>query len=282
MTKKHKNGLLLAALGVVLMSIESPLIKLSGFDNATASFYLGISLFISANIILLSKGFGFFYQSYKVEFKGVLLSGLFTGLGNYFFVAAVIHAGVANTVLILATTPIFSSFITWVIFKKNIHKSIFIATFFIFIGLYLILKDDFHSTSLLGIFYAFTCMISMSFLFASLTYYPNASRIGFVAMGGIFLFLFSLFRASLEVSGFGIWYILFLGLITMPLARVCVGFGARYVYPQEMSLMMILESALAPILAWWWLGEALHVNTIFGGLIIFATLIAYFLIPKKE
>lgn len=281
MTKEHKNGLLLASLGVVLMSIESPIIKMSSLDSASVAFYLGISLFLSANVIMLTRGVNFLAQSYKVEFKGLLLSGLFTGFGNFFFVSAVIYAGVANTVLILATTPIFSALVAWVIFKNKTHKSIFIATFFILIGLFIIIKDDFQSASFIGIIFAFLCMACLSFLLTTLTHYPKASRIGYVAMGGLFLFIISLFSVSLHVNSSGIWYILFLGLLAMPLSRYLIGVGAKNVYPQEMSLLMILESALAPILAWWWLGEVLHVNKIIGGAIIFITLIVYFLMPKR-
>lgn len=281
MTKEHKKSLIIAALAIILMSIESPIMKFSAFNAQNIAFYLGISLFISANFIMIAKGRNFFINSYKQNFLGVFLSGFFAGLGNFFFIQAIIYAGVATTVLILATTPIFSSIITWLVFKQKVHKNIFIAMFFIFIGLYLILEDDFQQASFLGIVYAFICMFSMIFLLSSLKYFPKSSTIGYISIGGVFLFLLSLINFTFEYKSSGILYILFLGLITMPLARYLLGNAAKKIYPQEMSLLMILESALAPLLAWWWLDEALELNTVIGGAIIFLTLIIYFLAPKR-
>lgn len=277
----HTKGLLLSLIAIVLMSIESPLIKISSLDSHTISFFLGLSLFLSTNFIMLLQGRDYLIQSYKKEYKGVLISGLAIGLGNYFFILAVMYAGVANTVLLLATTPIFSSLVTHLVFKKSTSKYLFVATFFIFIGLYIILHDDMEKISFLGLAFAFICMACMIVSLSALKYFPKASRIAYVSMGGFWLFLLSLFFLPFHIENGRILYIFLLGLMTMPLSRYLLGIGARYVFPQELSLLMILESVLAPLFAWWWIGEVLPANTLIGGAIILFTLIIYFLMPKK-
>ncbi len=155
LSKKHKIGLFFAIFGTALMSIESPLIKLSNLYWADASFLMGICLMVSTNALLIFKGKEFFIKSYKIGYKGVLLAGLCAGLSNSSFIPAVIYGGVANTVLILSTAPIVSAIIMWLFFKKATSKAIFVSTFFIFLGLYIILKDDLTSGTLIGTFLAF-------------------------------------------------------------------------------------------------------------------------------
>lgn len=280
--QKRNLGLISAIIGVLIMSIESPFIKLSTFTSSNASFFLGICIFISSNFILLSKGKNFFIKSYINDYKGVVLTGLFMGIGNYFFVSAVIFAGVANTVLILASSPIFSSFFTYYIFKTKIKKSIFISIFFIFVGLFLILKNDFEVASIKGIFYAFISMFCMCFIFVSLRYYKKASKIAYVSVGGLCMSVISSFSLSMQTWHHGFWFIIFLGIFTIPFSRYLVAISSRQIYPHELSLLMLLESALAPILAWWWLDESLGICKIFGGFIIFFTLIIYVLSSAKR
>lgn len=257
------------------MSIESPLIKMTNLSSFTISFYLGLFLFISANLPIIQKGVRHFKKSYKIQRKGILISGFLTAAGNFLFIAAINHAGVANTVLILATTPIFSSILMWWLFKKRTSKALFIATFFVFVGLFIILKNSLFVSSFIGIVFAFLCMACVSFLFLTLNHYKHASRLGNIAVGGLFLTLFSLPFASLDVGQSAFVIIFALGLITMPLSRYLVGVSSKIIYANEMSLLLILESVLAPLWAWWWLDERPPLATFIGGSIILLSIVFY-------
>ena len=82
---QHSKGLLFTLTGVILMSVESPLIQISGLSAQNVGFFFGISLMLATNIMLISQGKEFFIKSYKTQTKGLILSGLFMGLSNYFF-----------------------------------------------------------------------------------------------------------------------------------------------------------------------------------------------------
>lgn len=282
MNENHKKGIIFATISIILMSIESPFVKLANLYWADTSFLLGIGLIISINAILASKGKRYFIQSYKTQFVGVLLSGLSVGLGNLTFVSAVIYGGVANTVLILATSPIFSALAMWILFKKQTPKTIFIATFFIMVGLYIILQNDLGTTTFLGTFLAFLCVGFMISTFIVLSHFKNASKFAFISIAGFCLSGFSFPFASLHVNLESALCILFLGLLTMPISRFFLGLGAKNILPQELSLLMILESVLAPLWAWWWIGEKPLISTFIGGGIILATLALYILSSTKK
>lgn len=265
---QHTKGLLLTLIGVIFMSVESPLIQLSGLSGETVGFFFGISLMVASNLMILSKGKKYFVQSYTTQTKGLILSGLFMGISNFCFVMAVYYAGIAKTVLILASSPIISALIAFIFLKQKTPSRIFIATFFVFIGLYIILSDDLGQNSLIGNLFAFGCVLSFSSLFCALTFYKKASRLGYVSFGGFFVALFCVWQASFDVTMIALIPIVGMGLFITPVSRLLIGLGTRYLIAAEVGLLVIGESILAPIWGWWWLDEVISKSVFIGGAII--------------
>ena len=269
---RHTKGILLTLSGVILMSVESPLIQISGLSAQTVGFFFGICLLISTNLMLISKGKKFFISSYTTSTKGVVLSGLLMGMSNFCFIMAVYYAGIAKTVLILAASPIISALIAFIFLKQKTPMRIFVATFFVFIGLYMILADDFGQSSLIGNLFAFACVLCFSSLFCILTFYKDASRLGYVSFGGLFVSLFCVFQASFNVTFIELLPIVFMGLFITPFSRLFIGLGTRYLIPAEVGLLVIGESILAPLWGWWWLDEVISQAVFIGGSIILFSL----------
>lgn len=282
MNENHKKGLLISTLSILIMSAESPLIKMANLHWADTSFLVGIGLIFSINFIMILKGKEFFIDSYKNGFLNIALAGFFMGFGNLSFISAVIYGGVANTVLILATSPIFSSIIVWILYKKPTNKKVFIATFFIFIGLYIVLQKDLSGGSFLGIILAFTCMGFMIGVFITLSHFKNISKIAFISIAGLCLSAFSLPFTQFDLNLKSTILILLIGVFIMPYSRYLMGIGAKNILPQELSLLVILESVVAPFLAWWWIGDKPSFETFLGGFIILSTLFLYILSPNKK
>jgi drug/metabolite transporter (DMT)-like permease len=269
----HKKGIWLVFVGVVFMSIESPLIKFSALPPLTIALFYGLSIVLSTNLLLISKGKAFFIKSYVTDTKGTLLSGMFFGLSNICFIAAVYYGGISKTVLILASTPIISALVAFFVLKQHTPMRIFIATFFVFIGLYIILADDLNSHSLVGNLFAFACVLSISSLFCTLSLYTQASRLGYISFGGMLVVLFSVWGANLSVNFFALLPIFLLGLLITPLSRFLIGIGTKYVIPAEVGLLFVVESILAPIWGYLLLDEQITASSFVGGSIILFALI---------
>lgn len=278
----HKKGILLTAIGVVLMSIEASLIKVSGLSALSVGFFFGIFIMISANLMLLSKGKEFFIQRYTISTKGLVLSGFLMGFSNFCFVLAVSYTGIAKSVLILAATPIISALIAFVFLKQKTPIRIFVATFFVFVGLYIIFSDDLGDNSLIGNFFALGCVLGLSTLFCILTFFQDASRLGYISFGGFFIALFSVWGASFDVTFTALLPIAFMGLFITPFSRLFIGLGTRYLIPAEVGFLVIGESVLAPIWGWLWLDEVISQTVFIGGAIILFSLIVNSLLTLKR
>lgn len=280
----YTKGLLLALSGVFIMSFEAPLIKLSKLPVSSIGFYFGLTIFLTTQILLLLNGMENYKRAFKVEFKGVLLSGIFMGVGNYCFISAVSYAGIANTVLILASAPIVSALIALWLLNSPTPKEIYIAAVVVFIGIYIIFSNQLGSLNLKGNLFAVVALFLMSGLFIILTKYQKANRVAFVSIGGLIIMLISLPSIDLNVNFSGIFWILIMGVIVTPFSRILIGKGTYFLIPAEMGLLMILETVLAPFWGWWWLNEVPTSSTAIGGGVILLAIFwnAWMQLKKKN
>lgn len=283
---EHSRGLLLVFIGVLLMSIESPLIKLTTTTSSQFAFYYGFLIACSTLLILLFHGKNYLLNAFKTESLGVFLAGICSGLSNIFFITAVKQTSVANVLLILATTPIVCAFFAKIFFKQQPPKHIFFATFFIFIGLFIMLYFDFGQVNMLGNFLAFGSLISFSFLFVIANRYKYANRFAYIFIGGFIMSTFgflSNYDESLHVEIGSLSILIFLGFFTTPASRYLMGIGTRYIHPSETGILTALESIIAPVLAVFILHEFPKINTILGGaIILFAIILNSYISLKKR
>ncbi len=266
--------MLIATTGIILMSIESLLIKMTSVSGITYSFYIGILMFISSHTLLLKDGLKRTIQLYKVGTKIILFSGLLMGLSNMFFINALKYTSIANAVVILSSAPLFSTLFAYLFYKEKAQKNIFIASIFILIGLIVIFSEQLGSGNLQGDILALLCVMTFSFNYVFMYRYKNVNRIVILAFSGICITIISLFfieSFTLDTTSF--YIILIAGLLISPLSRLFLLLGTRTLSAAEMSLFTILETVLAPIWGWIFINEIPHVNTIIGGAIILSTIV---------
>ena len=68
-------------------------------------------------------------------------------------------------------------------------------------------------------------------------------------------------------------FILLLGVVFAPIATCLIATGPRYITSAEVSLLLLLEAVLAPILAWFILFEFPGYQTIIGGIVVITVLV---------
>lgn len=273
-TNNYIFALFITAFGVVLMSIESLLIKLTNISGVTYSFYIGLLIFISLNTVLLRDGVRKTLQIYKSNFRIILITGILTALANIFFINSIKHTTIANTSMIISSSPLFATLFAYILYKQKAKKNIYIASFFIFLGLLVIFSQQLLGENLLGDILALLCTICFSLIFVIMSQHSNINRFAVLAFAGICITLISsLFIKSYSVDTNSIYILLVAGLLISPFSRVFVLMGTKTLPANEISLLTILETILAPLWAWMFLNEVPVLNTIIGGCIIVFTLI---------
>jgi len=270
----NKKGIIITALGVLLMSFESLFIKLTSISPFTFSFYLGIFMFISMVFLLIIKQRDVIREVAKTSFYIFLLCGILMGSANIFFIWAIKSTTAANVVLIIGTGALFTSFFSYLFYKEKIKLNVLISSFFLFIGLFIIFNDKLGIGSLKGNLLALLCTMTFSLSFVLMSKYTRINRIAMTAMTGISLATIAYFASdTISIDFYNLLVVGAMGLIITPFSRILIFTGTKFINASEVSLLMIIETVMGPIWVWMVLNEVPSSYTFIGGSIILLTLV---------
>jgi drug/metabolite transporter (DMT)-like permease len=270
----NSKGLMITSLGAFIMSLESLFIKLSTITPLVFSFYLGLFMFFSMVATLLVKEGKNSIKVASVSFTILLFCATLMGSSNILFIAAIKSTTVANVVIIFGTTALFSALFAYLFYKERVGKNIFYASFFMFIGLFVIFSEKIELSGLKGNIYALICTIFFSIAFVLLTRYKNISRVALTAISGLVLALIAfLLTEDIDINLYNLSLVAGMGLLVTPISRTMISNGTKYINASEVSLLMIIETIMAPVWVWLFLNEIASLNTLIGGAIILVTLI---------
>ena len=270
----NAKGLALTSLGVFIMSLESLFIKFTTVSPFLFSFYIGIFMFISMISTFLFKEKAVLKKALNTNLPMMIVCAILMGTSNIFFITAVKTTTVANVVIIFSTAALFSALFAYLFYKERITKNIIIASFFMFVGLFIIFNDKLEIGSFEGNIYALFCTALFATSYVLLSRYKDMNRVILTAFSGLSLSIIAFFFCDeLAIDFRTLAVVMIMGLLISPISRVLLGTGAKYISASEVSLLMIIETIMAPIWVWIFLNEVPSSYTFIGGSIIIVTLI---------
>jgi drug/metabolite transporter (DMT)-like permease len=285
---QHLKGLLITVLGVFILSPDALLVRLADSNTWTILFWRGLLFAFGITLIIfLTYRSTTIRQFIKTGKQGLLLGFLF-GLSTIFFVTSVQHTSIANTLVIISTSPVFAALLSWALLKEKSNLRTWITMFIIIGATTIIMFDSFKN----GGFWGDISALATSMLLAiNFTITRQAKRINMVpamALGGLTTAAISgafiAFTATpLLLDSPAIPYLLMMGVVTT-LAFTLITLGPRYMPAAEVGMIMPLETVFGAYLAWIFLSEAPSTHVIVGGGIIMLTLIihAWFTLREKN
>ena len=279
------KGLILTTIGVLAIVPDSILIRLIQADILTITFWRAL-----IPGLIISLGVMIFYRKPTISFlKAPKLSGLIFiishSFGTLFFVIAIELTSIASALFIISTSPIFSAIISRVFLNEKITYRMIFTIFGALIGIGVISLGSINSESIFAIGDIAALGAAMC-LAISLTAARSASNFSMIPAVGVSSLLTSL-CIFYFIEPFNLLYsdwvfILILGVIFVPIATCLIATGPRYITSAEVSLLLLLEATLAPILAWFILSEFPGFETILGGVIVISVLVFSNIIALRQ
>lgn len=272
----YKKGLVLTAIGGLTLTVDIPLIRLAEGETWSILLLRTGTTFVAALIIwavwrLITPQ----VPQLLPGRAGVVVAALY-GLGSITFVTAVFNTSTANLVFILAFTTMFAALLSWLFLNERPRTATLLAMAAMIVGVLIIVGDSVGSGNLFGDFMA----LCSSFLIASAITVSRASGrdMGFTALIGVIM----PFMVALAVVGTGTgyrvdapWWIIFNGAVVMPISFFCLATGPRYISGAEVAMFYLLETVLAPVWVWMIFSEVPSTNSLIGGSILIAALVAH-------
>lgn len=272
----YKKGLVLTAIGGLTLTVDIPLIRLAEGETWSILLLRTGTTFVAALIIwavwrLITPQ----VPQLLPGRAGVVVAALY-GLGSITFVTAVFNTSTANLVFILAFTTMFAALQSWLFLNERPRTATLLAMAAMIVGVLIIVGDSVGSGNLFGDFMA----LCSSFLIASAITVSRASGrdMGFTALIGVIMPFMVALAVVGTSTGYRVdapWWIIFNGAVVMPISFFCLATGPRYISGAEVAMFYLLETVLAPVWVWMIFSEVPSTNSLIGGSILIAALVAH-------
>ncbi len=270
----HARGLLITAVGVLVISPDGLLTRLITTDHWTMMFWRALCLSFGMWVVLGLTTPDRIWQQYRGLRGPGLLKVLAYSFGTISFIYAITHTSVANTLIILSTTPLFAALISRILLGEPIRPRTLGAIALVAVGIAVIGSGSIgrpgnlvgDAVAVLGAFF-----LALGFVFVRR--FPQTSTFAAISCSGLLTALIVLpLAAPLSVSPADMGYLMIMGLYVVPLGTALMFIGPRYIPAAEVGLLMLLESVLGPLWVWWVMQEIPAGQTLVGGAIVLCTL----------
>jgi len=274
MKSTQVKGLLITACGVLIISPDGLLTRLITTDHWTMIFWRALFLSFSMWLLLGFAHPNRVWRQYKtLRGPGLLMVGAYS-MGTISFIFAITHTSVANTLIILSTTPLFAAIIGYFLLHEKVQRRTMIVILLVSIGIAVIASGSTAQKGyLIGDLVAILGSFFLAFGFSFVRRFPGISSFAAISSSGLLTALLILpLAAPLSVSLADMGYLLIMGLYVLPIGTALIFLGPRYVPAPEVGLLLLLESILGPVWVWLVLGEQPGNSTLLGGVIVISTL----------
>lgn len=272
----HLKGLLITSLGVLCLVPDSLFVRLIEAEALAIAFWRGlvagllIALFVVAR--MGPRAFGEVLRGGWHSYAYILLFGI-SAPG---FVLAISLTSVANVVFILASMPVFAAVFSRIALGEVITARMVWTMLGVFVGLAILIlgSKDNEVTSLAGDLVA----LGVSACFAAALTTVRAARARSmlpavpIAFAGAALVIALFVDVMAPFAAF--WPLLLAHGAFIAVASGLMVLGPRYLGSAEVSLLILLETVLAPLLVWAVVGEDPGFWALVGGGVVIAVLLA--------
>lgn len=265
----HQLGVALAFFGMLLVSLDSLGVRLTGASDWDIAFWFGAFTATAMFIVVPLRSRQSFLAAVKVDGSPVIASGLLQALSTLLFILAIGATTVSNVVVIFATAPIVAAIIAHFILGESTSRRTRMGILISIVGISVVVSGSVGGGRLLGDVFAVGAIITFS---ANLTIWrklPDQNRMVAIGLGGLFMALVAWFPAQpLAVDARAIAILAAIGGVLGPAGRVMVASATRYITGAQVGLFVPVETVAATTWAWLFLDEPAPLTTVLGGLIV--------------
>ncbi|MEE2745501.1 MAG: DMT family transporter [Pseudomonadota bacterium] len=283
-------GMGLALLGSLIITPDTLLIRISGLEGWSLTFWRGILIGFSLVAIwaLLAKDHLLNDLNWlnKPSFLIILVA---TAINNVAFNFAAIETSITVVLTALATAPILAAGLSFVVSKETTGKRTWITILATLLGVTIVIFNGDQALGapsgsvLFGGLLGLISALGIAMVFVMARQSPHAPVLLAIALGNILSGIVAFILVGTDSLSIGPErHILVMGLGIMPLAMALLSLAPRYTAPTNVSLFMLLELVLGPFWVWIGVGEKPSPLMILGSLIVLVTLTFYLLSVIRE
>jgi drug/metabolite transporter (DMT)-like permease len=272
------RGILLAAGGAALISFDGLLIRLQDLTPSGVIFWRGLlsgAAFSAVALVLRWSPQRPTDQSRRVAWWSLLaLAGLMV-LGTLTWVFSLTHTSVANTLVIVACSPLATGVLGRILLQEHLPLRTWLAGMAALLGVVIVVFGSVARGDLQGDLWAILNTVVLALMLITLRRYQNVDRVLALALSGFLVAAImipwgvhlpnapSTIAASID------------GFVVVPGGLILITLAPRYLPAAEVGLLLLLETILAPLWVLLAIGEALTTQVLLSGAIILGAIVVH-------
>ena len=279
----QQKGSMLAFIGVVLITPDSLLIRLSSIETWGMLFYRGAIPFL-----VVVTGLLFFYKkNFLKALFGIGYPGIFYIISfaacNITFIISIQNTNVANTLVMIALAPMLSAILGAIFLKEAPDKKTWIAILITFAACIYIFHDSLNIGNFYGDFFGLVTAFGLACNANLARYAKNRDLVPSAVVGKLCVAIFAFFFVkNFELVGNDIIYVPLMCVMCVAIPFVLVTIAPRFITAAEVNLFFLLETILGPIWVWLVIKEQPSLETIMGGSVIILTIAIHSFLALKK
>lgn len=276
---QHAHGLLLAVIGIIILSPDSLLLRLIDSEPypliairaaALAAFVAGYLLITHAR-----------YAAGKIKWQPLFWYGVAFGAGLLTFPLSIFSTYTANTLTIIAGTPIFAAIGAHVFLKERTAPMVWLTAFVLLIGIGIIFGGGAQARladNLAGNLYALTTAVVLAASALIIRRHKDLPIFPGLVFGGVWVFAVAVLLANAadwqSVDARDFWLAALDGAL-VGLSFLFITKAARLLPPAEVGLLFLLETVLGPFWTWLFVDEVPPLKTLLASALVIVMLVWY-------
>ena len=279
----QQKGSLLAFVAVMFITPDSLFIRLSNIDTWGLLFYRGAIPFVTVLIcLLIFYKANFFKLLFAMGYPGIVYVIIFA-ITNIAFIISIQNTNVANTLIMIAMSPMLSAILGALFLKENADKKTWIAISVTFLAAAYIFYDSIQLGNFFGDIFGFITAIGLAAGAVVVRSAKDRNLVPSAAIGKLCVAISAVFFVeNFELVGTDIYIVPLMCILCVAIPFVLVTIAPRFITAAEVNLFFLLETILGPIWVWLVIKEQPSLETIIGGIIIILTIVIHSSLALKK
>ncbi len=273
---RYPVGVAMVLTAGVCLSVGGLIVRfMEAADGWQIMFYRSTAAVVTFLVYLAVRYRGRLVEPFRaIGGRGLAVAALLGG-GSICYVFALLSTTVANVVLILSATPLFTAALAWFTLGERVRARTWIAMSAAVLGIGLMVVDGVAAGRLLGSLLAFAVVASFAGMIVIIRRGKETDMVPATCLGAAVGSVAALFMADgLAVSTHDLALALFMGVGQFAAAFLLITIGTRYVPAAEVPLLALTETVLAPMWVWIFVGEVPSPLIFGGGGIVVAAVVS--------
>jgi drug/metabolite transporter (DMT)-like permease len=273
-------GFCLSFGGVLLRSMETS-------DGWLVMFYRSIAFTLTLLIVVALRSRGRVAEAFLAIGRTGLLVALISGAGAISYIFSLLATSVANTMIILALTPLCTALLAWAVIGERVRGTTWAAIAGAVVGVVLMFAQGFTEARVMGSLFAFGAAVGLAAMIVIIRRAKTVDMLPATCLGGVvsalaaFVMIAST-TGSFAISPHDVGLLILLGSVQIGGGFSLLTLGSRLVPAAQVSLFALTEIILAPLWVWLVVDEAPATFTLLGGAVVLAAVVGQALVGLAE